>query len=355
MQRVLALVVVVGVVGVSGCDRKAGNEPEPKDPEAVRRDEPVIDAGRPRSVCNAEMSTFCDGENVVECTREGQRGNIVQTCKAGCKGTACLETCGAKGGELVYVVESEKRTLYSFDPRKLPNDPFERVGVLDCPTSADPFSMAIDNHGVAWVLYSDKTLFRASILDGRCVKRGMTTQGAPALYGMGFAKDTAKGETEKLFVSDNDDDEGNGMLATVDISVPSAPKYTAVGKIAVLAQDGKEHTVNPEMTGTADARLFGYFPEPVRGSITELDKKTGKAIGKYYKLSDTMGEVDSYAFAHWGGTFYLFTSTEERTNAIHAVDRKTGAYKLVMKDSPHRIVGAGVSTCAPLVETPPSP
>jgi hypothetical protein len=339
-----------------GCSRKVDGEPAPsRDPEAVRRDGPVIDAGRPRSVCNAEMSTFCDGENVVECTRDGQRGNIVQTCKAGCKGTACVETCGTKGGELVYVVENEQHTLYSFDPRKLPDDPFQRVGVLDCPTTASPFSMAIDNHGIAWVLYNDKTLFRASILDGRCVKRGVKTEGAPSLYGMGFAKDTAKGETEKLFVADNDDEEGKGMLATVDTAVPSAPKYTAVGKIAVLAQNGKEHTVNPEMTGTADARLFGYFPEPVRGFITELDKKTGKAIGKYYKLSDKMGEVESYAFAHWGGTFYLFTSTEERTNAIHAVDRKTGAYKLVMKDSPYRIVGAGVSTCAPLVETPPSP
>jgi hypothetical protein len=82
MQRMIVLVVLFGA-----CDRKVERDPDPPREQDDRVTAAPIDAGRPRSVCNAEMSTFCDGENVVECARDGQRGNIVQTCKAGCKET----------------------------------------------------------------------------------------------------------------------------------------------------------------------------------------------------------------------------------------------------------------------------
>ncbi|MBK9033537.1 MAG: hypothetical protein IPL61_20110 [Myxococcales bacterium] len=62
--------------------------------------------------------------------------------------------------------------------------------------------------------------------------------------------------------------------------------------------------------------------------------------------------MSSYAFAHWGGVFYVFT-TADGTSSVHAVHMKTGAQEEVATDLPMRIVGAGVSTCAPLLERAP--
>ena len=44
--------------------------------------------------------------------------------------------------------------------------------------------------------------------------------------------------------------------------------------------------------------------------------------------------------------------TVDDANEVHAVHRKTGKHQLVIENGPHRIVGAGVSTCAPLLEKP---
>jgi len=44
--------------------------------------------------------------------------------------------------------------------------------------------------------------------------------------------------------------------------------------------------------------------------------------------------------------------TATGSNEAHAIHRKTGKHELVVSHSPHRIVGAGVSTCAPLLEKP---
>src|SRR5689334_3482488 len=75
--------------------------------------------------------------------------------------------CGVHDVELVYLVDSDRR-LWSFDPRKLADDPFRQVGVLDCDSTTTPFSMAIDRTGIAWVLYNDGQVFRASIIDASC-------------------------------------------------------------------------------------------------------------------------------------------------------------------------------------------
>jgi hypothetical protein len=44
--------------------------------------------------------------------------------------------------------------------------------------------------------------------------------------------------------------------------------------------------------------------------------------------------------------FYIFVTNGSRST-VRAIDRKTGDYKVVMDNIPYRIVGAGVSTCAP--------
>jgi hypothetical protein len=61
------------------------------------------------------------------------------------------------------------------------------------------------------------------------------------------------------------------------------------------------------------------------------------------------GQVSAYVFAHWGGTF----TTAGGNSAVHRIEMKSGKHALVRDKLPFEIVGAGVSTCAPLLERAP--
>jgi len=339
-MRIVGLVFVVVAFGCG--DRKQDRvEAQPEDLSTPIAAPVTVDAARPPSQCNAELSTFCDGDDVVECSREGQRGKVVQTCTAGCTRGGCVETCAAKDVELVYVVD-EARNFLSFDPRKLPGDPFHFIGTLDCASRGSAFSMAVDNHGVAWVLFDDGLVFRVSILDARCARTGYRLDGAPDGFGMGFA--TEKGG-ETLYIAER---HGREELAIVDTST-AQPGYRVVAPLRA------GQTLNPELSGTADGKLYGYFPQPTTGRpgfVTEIDRKTARPVGAKRSLPGS-GEVGYYAFAHWGGTFFVFASHDGGNTKVHSIDRKTGAYKLAYGETAYRIVGAGVSTCAPLAERVP--
>ncbi len=320
MRIVLVLVLLVGC---RDRDREAAPRPTP----------------RAAPTCDPAKGPTCAGTDVVECTADGKLGNRVQTCKDGCRAGACIDTCEAQGVELIYVVDDANRLL-SFDPSKLPGDPFHPIGTLRCETSATPFSMAVDRRGVGWVLYNNGKLHRVSILDARCLSAGMTARpNAPRTYGMGFVASDAASET--LFVAANDD---SRALATIEIA-QEPPRF------ATIAAIDAGQTKNPELTGTGDGKLFGYFPEPNQGFVTELDKTTGQPIEPRHPLGSDIGDVQAYAFAHWGGVFYVFATSDGHTS-VHAIHRKDGRYERVRDDVPYRIVGAGVSTCAPLLERP---
>ncbi|MBA2542372.1 MAG: hypothetical protein H0V17_22210 [Deltaproteobacteria bacterium] len=157
---------------------------------------------------------------------------------------------------------------------------------------------------------------------------------------MGFVSDGPKATTEKLFVAAEDD---SHALATLDIS-ESPARWIPAGTITAKQQR------NPELTGTGEGKLYGYFPgDPGRGFVQEIDR-SGTAIGQRWNLPGRdKGRIGAWAFAFWGDVFYVFV-TVEGTNEVHAIHRKTGKHELVRRESPHRIVGAGVSTCAPLLE-----
>ena len=284
---------------------------------------------------------ICVGDAVVACDAAGTVGKTVEQCKDGCRGGRCSSTCAIKGVELIYVVDTD-HNLLSFDPQKLPDDPFHLIGKLTCETAGQPFSMAVASDGVAWVLYNTGRIYRVSILDAHCSKAGDPEDG-PDTFGMGFATDGPT--SEKLYVAANDDSK---KLAYLD-TTKSPPTWNPITTIAANQER------NPELTGTADGKLFGYFPDETSGGfVQELDPKTGSAIGKRMPLAAQGGEIEAYAFAHWGGVFYVF-STVDHTPAVHAIHRKTGKYELIRARVPYEIVGAGVSTCAPELEREPTP
>ena len=100
---------------------------------------------------------------------------------------------------------------------------------------------------------------------------------------------------------------------------------------------------NAELTGTGDGRLYAFHrPTDTTSAIAEIDKSTAKVIA-----SDPLPGVEqgsAWAFAFWGGYFWLFTQPDKQR--VTRYDPATKQITLVGGyTSP--IVGAGVSTCAP--------
>ncbi len=285
-------------------------------------------------------STTCSGDDVMMC-EDGVDRRKITSCRGGCRAGACVETCGANDVELIYVVDADNRTLLSFDPRRLPADPFKPIGRLSCDRTDGPNSMAVDRTGIAWVGYDSGVLYQASLLDAHCFSQAAAPDGAPTKkFGMGFVTDGPKASTEKLYVVEY----GGNDLATIDTSA-FPTRWVSQGQLA--APRGYQ----PELTGTSEGRLYGYFPtETDRGYVQEIDRR-GSVIGQRWNLPAGTGHVGAWAFAFWGDVFYVFVTFEGK-NEVHAIHRKTGKQELAVTNSSHRIVGAGVSTCAPLLERP---
>jgi hypothetical protein len=243
--------------------------------------------------------------------------------------------CPDADATYVYVV-TEQNELFSFYP---PDLTFTFIGNLACPSAngSTPFSMAVDRRGVAYVLYSDGQLYRVSTATAACTQTSFAPgQDGFTTFGMGFASDIG-GPAERLYVSDNDFDGVLRGLGAID---------TTTFKVAFIGSFGT--TIRrSELTGTGDGRLFAYWPEPngnVGSHLTELNKATG-AIVAQTNLPTVGSSRDAFAFAFWGGDFWIFTASNGPTdvNRYRPSDNTT----TVPTTHPSTIVGAGVSTCAP--------
>jgi hypothetical protein len=307
----------------------------------------------------------CQGANVVSCNSDGTFGGVVETCAAGseCSGGSCQRACSADGVDLIYVVD-DANNLLSFDPRLIGTGPgpFHLVGRLSCPagaplpdfatTTATPFSMGVDRDAVAWVLYNSGEIFNVS------------TQ--RRLHPTSFVKQQNVGRRWDVF--------GMGSSPTPPAATPSScdrrrptrwsaatsatsPRGAAVNRVGALSATVE---YSPELTGLGDATLWGFYPGTSQAFVQQIDKATGAGTGNRLSIPGGLGgTVTAWAFAQWGGKFYVFVTTADflgtETSTVRTLDRTTGAYAQVITNSPYRVVGAGVSTCAPVVigRTPP--
>jgi len=289
--------------------------------------------------CDPATPKVCRGQDVIECGSDGHLGRRLRACHDGCKAGQCELTCADDGVKLIYVVDTANDFI-SFDPRKLPGDPFHVIGKLRCAHAGSPFSMSVDRHGMAWVLYDDGSLFEVSIDDAHCTPTAFAPSAANVrTFGMGFATDTPGGKSEKLYIAANDGTHLLSAIDTTDLKIERRGPLTAT--------EGE----NPELTGTSDARLYGFYPADGGAPfVQEIDRANGGPIGPKWPLgSESLGEISAYAFAQWGGTFYVFATTDEldsENSTVRTVDR-AGHFKTILQHVPYRISGAGVSTCAP--------
>ena len=113
----------------------------------------------------------------------------------------------------------------------------------------------------------------------------------------------------------------------------------------------------PELTGTGNGELWGFFPQtfpqPFQSEgavIQQLNRDTGEAIQNF-----DLEELDdlnprAWAFAHWGGKFYVFLQQRsENSSSVWVLDPEDNSFTPVLEETGYQIVGAGVSTCAPTV------
>ena len=245
------------------------------------------------------------------------------------------DTC-SDASKLVYVVDSNN-TLSKFDPM---TKTFTDLGTLNCPAGflATPFSMSIDRDTNAWVLYSDSKLYKVNTTNLMCTATSWSTQLGLTQFGMGFSTETAGGTQDTLFVAG-----GSGpTVPTSTLATLSTTNMTASGRGTVQGW--------PELTGTGSAELWGFFPSAGGARIEKLDKSTGSALMTFNLPPTLAGEPMAWAFAAWGGDFWIFLMKgSDIQTTVYQVGGTTGQIKGMTSAPSRRIVGAGVSTCAPTV------
>ena len=276
----------------------------------------------------------------------GDDGSTVETSipEGGLVGDGATTDC-AQGADLVYVV-SEERVLYSFDPGKNLVNP---VGDVDCASGVYANSMAVSRNGDAFINYGDGSLWRTSTKTGGCFPTGFVSgQHGVALFGMGFSAKVAGTSAEQLFIDDLglNGNPGNG-LGFIDVPTMTLSLF---GPLA-----GSLAGRSAELTGTADARLFGFFEGSPLGDagsaeVVQIDPNSEAAITSY--PLPTVDTGSDWAFSFWGGDFYLYTADKYDANMPYTVVTRfrpsDGSLTVVDADLGFRIVGAGSSTCAPL-------
>ncbi len=250
--------------------------------------------------------------------------------------------CPDAEATLVYLVTSQHE-LYAFYPPALS---FRLVGNLECPIGpggATPFSMAVDRRGSAYVLYTDGRLFRVSTLDASCTATSYRpNQNGFSTFGMGFAADDVPGN-ERLFVAES------GGFQTPGEERDSTGLASIDTTSLVLSFVGVFNPPIPraEFTGNADGRLFAYWPvgtSQPQGYIAEIDKRSGEVQAR--SEVPVGSRSDAFAFAFWGGDFWMFNSDGMGPTALSRFRPLNGS-TITAATFPSSIVGAGVSTCAP--------
>jgi hypothetical protein len=306
--------------------------------------------------CNPAQPLVCSGNDVYQCQQGGVLGSRMEQCfTEACVNGACTSNCDV-AARMIYVVDTAFH-LMSFNPQNGANE-FKLIGTLNCPagtswpgfgnSAGTPFSMSVDRSGQAWVLYSSGEIFLVSTDPQHftCQKSGFQKGTAGyQLFGMGFVSDAVGSSMEKLFIAGGSADALlDGNIAYVN---PTTFQVTTIGSIPDAEQ-------SPELTGTGNAALYGYFPGETETFVAELSKSDGTIIaGRKWALPPLQGSARAWAFAHWGGKFYIFITVMAgiamRSDVLR-LDPGTGQTTTLLTNLPYQIVGAGVSTCAPIYE-----
>lgn len=248
-------------------------------------------------------------------------------------GGAPASSC-ASGAEFVYVIDSSGM-LRKFDP---PSLQFSSIGPVNCNTPlATPFSMAVDRNANAWVVFTNGKLYQVDTATAACTPTSFQAgQQGFLTFGMGFSSNGVGSTTDTLFVTNSDYSSASRGLGTIDTQSLVLTHIAQYDQLSSRA----------EMTGTGDGRLFGAF-EGTPYIVAEIDKTNAHIVSQAPQTPIQYAPNSSnFAFAFWGGSFWLFVGPGSSTD-VFQYDPVAGSTAQVSSEA-FAIVGAGVSTCAPL-------
>lgn len=255
--------------------------------------------------------------------------------------TSSTDPCSDES-KFVYAVDATQGSysLLKYNPT---NSQFSKIGALNCPTTdpdASPFSMSVDRDARAWVLYSDGSIYLVDTTTANCSKSSFrSNQQGLGVFGMGFVLDSEN--TDILYIAG-----GQG------INTGSNAKLASVGSNSLAVNPIADLSGWPELTGNALGELWAFFPGGGQPRVSKISRANG-AEGTSYPINSIDGQPNAWAFAAWGGDFYLFyKSQEDASSRVFKLETDDSSVTEVVTGSGYYIVGAGVSTCAPTTEIP---
>jgi hypothetical protein len=245
-------------------------------------------------------------------------------------------------------VLSDASELYKFYPE---TNKFEKLGSFQCGQATGTFSMAVDRLGFAWVMFSNPLgkIWKLDVTNvANCTDPGYSPgQQGVNYFGMAFVSNSQFDQCDKLY--------GNTFNGFGGFSEgPNFGDFLTVDPdTLVLSKIGKTTFNGAEVTGTGDGRVF-MFGGANPAKLVEVEKLTGK-----YLEVTPLGNLEltnAFAFSFFAGDFFMFTegnnpNFSKVTHFDYDDSDNNGVQDLttVVMQAPIRIVGAGVSTCAPFI------
>jgi hypothetical protein len=256
----------------------------------------------------------------------------------------CVDT----GITYIYVV-TQLHQLYRFYP---PTATFELIGTVSCSDSAEFYSMAVDRTGIAHVVLMDGTLVRVSTATASCQPTPFVPRqhGFTPTFGMGFVADTNDtGET--LFVAGTTSQVSTLGGQIVDVAGQLATINLQSYGLAVVGRLSRD-IGDAELTGTAAGTLYAFgvmSSTPGSLHLAQIDEKSATIIQDTFLTFPSISTaLSGWAFAYWGGDFYFFTSTDHATSVVSRYTPGASLVVTPVATLDNMVVGAGVSTCAPV-------
>jgi hypothetical protein len=233
-----------------------------------------------------------------------------------------------EGDVLIYLMTLQNE-LFVFDPDT--NELTLRGQIACMADGYEPYSMAVDRFGIAYVLFDDSYLYRVDSRTLECERTPYQRRaGEFQQFGMGFVRNLEL-EKDELFVTDIAP-QGSAGLARIDSDTWD---LSLVGAYS-------ESVGRMEMTGSSDGQLYGYATDQTEGGrILHIDKTTGVLL-EQTPLPVGMNTT-TLAFAYFRGIYYVFTG-DGRFTDVNRYD-PTNAELQSLGTLSYAVVGAGVSTC----------
>lgn len=189
--------------------------------------------------------------------------------------------------------------------------------------------MSISRSGYAYVRYRDNTVYSVDLRTMECEETNYDS--GFGSFGMGFVTEHAQTWEDHLYVANARE------LAVLNTETW---EMTDIGNLPSQS----------ELTGNARGELWAFLPLELPAKLARISQ-TNATVTASHSLPGfpSAGEIDTFAFATWGGEFFLFVRSYGmgRTTDVYRVDGN-GRLSLHQENSGRDIVGAGVSTCAPV-------